>query len=58
MPQRIGHSLAEHGAIAQAIFAGEAEAAADAARSHLAVQGERFVALLGMISSTTGQAAT
>ena len=57
MPQRIGHSLAEHDAIAQAIFAGEAEAAADAARSHLAVQGERFVALLGMISSTTGRAA-
>lgn len=57
MPLRVGQSLAEHHAIARAVFAGHAEAAAEAARAHLAVQGERFVALLGMMKSTAEPAA-
>lgn len=43
---RIGRSFAEHDAVVAAIRAGDAEAAAEAIRAHVVVQGDRFHDLL------------
>lgn len=44
--QRVPQSLAEHEAIVAAILAGDATQAADALRSHVIVQGDRFTDLV------------
>ncbi|MCJ2071689.1 GntR family transcriptional regulator [Methylobacterium sp. J-030] len=44
--QRVPQSLAEHEAIVAAILAGDATGAADALRSHVIVQGDRFTDLV------------
>jgi len=44
--QRVPQSLAEHEAIVAAIVAGDASQAADALRSHVIVQGDRFTDLV------------
>jgi DNA-binding GntR family transcriptional regulator len=44
--QRLPQSLAEHEAIVAAIVAGDEAGAADALRSHVIVQGDRFTDLV------------
>ena len=46
---RMGVSFKEHLGVVQAIAAGDAEAAAQALRSHVVVQGERFADLLASL---------
>jgi DNA-binding GntR family transcriptional regulator len=49
VPKRIGQSLVEHRAITRAIVAGEAEAAAEALRDHVTIQGGRFADFLALV---------
>lgn len=49
LKSRVGQSFAEHGAIVEALMAGDGEAAASAARAHVAVQGERFADLMALM---------
>lgn len=46
---RLATSHAEHGAIAQAIFAEDSVGAADAIRSHIMIQGDRFLEFLAAL---------
>lgn len=46
---RIGQSLAEHRLIVDAVAAGDAEAASAALKQHVAVQGAKFQALMGVL---------
>jgi DNA-binding GntR family transcriptional regulator len=48
---RISTSLAEHEAIVEAIRAGDGEAASNAIRSHVRVQGERFSDLVASLAA-------
>lgn len=48
---RMGQSMAEHERIVEALEAGNAEAAADALRGHVAVQGEKFQQLMATLKS-------
>ncbi|WP_296424543.1 GntR family transcriptional regulator [Yoonia sp.] len=48
---RLGQSMAEHEAIVAALSAGDGCAAADALRTHVAVQGEKFHHLLSHLKS-------
>ena len=54
---RMGVSFHEHEAIVQAIQAGDAEAAGQALRTHVTVQGERFGDLMASISQLVPAAA-
>ena len=47
--KRIEQSLAEHRDLFNAVTAGDAQMAADAARGHVMVQGQRFTDLVGLI---------
>ncbi|MDE2121477.1 MAG: GntR family transcriptional regulator [Betaproteobacteria bacterium] len=47
---RLGASFAEHQAVVDAIVAGEGDVAAQALRSHVVVQGERFADLMAALS--------
>lgn len=47
---RMNTSLSEHDVIVRAVLAGDAEAAANALRSHVVVQGERFGDLLASLA--------
>jgi DNA-binding GntR family transcriptional regulator len=49
LKNRVGQSFAEHGAIVEALLAGDSEAASLAARAHVAVQGERFADLMALM---------
>lgn len=51
--QRVPQSLAEHAAIVAAILAGDATQAADALRSHVIVQGDRFTDLVADLRAPT-----
>ena len=53
----MGVSFHEHEAIVQAIQAGDAEAAGQALRTHVTVQGERFGDLMASISQLAPAAA-
>ncbi len=55
-PRRIGQSLAEHRTIAAAISDGDEDAAAEALRAHIVVQGERFSDFVSVMGG--GAAAT
>lgn len=46
VPRRMDASFAEHEAILAALLAGDGEAAAEALRAHVLVQGERFMSLI------------
>ena len=48
-PGRIKRSLAEHDAVVRAVLAGDPDAAAEAMRDHVAVQGEVFTDLLAAL---------
>lgn len=54
---RVARSFAEHEAVVAAIEAGEGNAAADAMRDHVAVQGERFADLLSSLEEPPARAA-
>ena len=54
---RLRASFAEHDAIVTAIEAGDAEAAAEAMRNHVMVQGERFADLLASLEQREAQSA-
>ncbi len=54
---RLRASFAEHESIVAAIEAGEAEAAAEAMRGHVMVQGERFADLLASLEQREAQSA-
>lgn len=54
---RVRASFAEHDTIVAAIEAGDAEAAAEAMRGHVAVQGERFADLLASLESRAAKSA-
>ena len=54
---RLCASFAEHDAIVTAIEAGDAEAAAEAMRNHVTVQGERFADLLASLEQREAQSA-
>jgi len=56
-PGRIPQSLAEHDAVVAAILAGDPEAAAEAMRGHVAVQGEVFSDLISLLPPRYLQAA-
>lgn len=47
---RIGHSVQEHRAVVEAIQNGNADAAAQAARDHVLVQGQRFNDLMSLVN--------
>ena len=53
---RMSTSFKEHQSVVQAISAGDTEAAAQALRSHVVVQGERFADLLASLAALTPQA--
>ena len=48
-PGRMANSLAEHATVVTAILAGDADQAAAAMRSHVAIQGEVFADLISML---------
>ena len=48
---RMAQSMAEHEAIVEALEAGEADAAANTLRTHVAVQGEKFYNLMAALKS-------
>ncbi|UOA29027.1 GntR family transcriptional regulator [Pseudosulfitobacter sp. DSM 107133] len=48
---RMAQSLTEHEAIVSALMSGDSDAAADALRSHVAVQGERFHSLMASLKT-------
>lgn len=50
---RMGASFTEHQAVVEALLAADADAAAQALRGHVAVQGERFADLLASINALT-----
>ncbi|MEO3414436.1 GntR family transcriptional regulator [Roseovarius sp. CAU 1744] len=50
---RMAQSMAEHEAIVQALDSGDAESAANALRSHVAVQGEKFHNLMASLKSAS-----
>ena len=54
---RLRASFAEHDSIVKAIESGDAEAAADAMRDHVMVQGERFADLLASLEQREAQSA-
>ena len=54
---RIARSLQEHDTVVQALRAGNADAAADALRNHVVVQGERFADLLASLTQREAAAA-
>lgn len=56
-PGRIARSQAEHGAVVEAILAGDPEAAADAMRAHIAVQSDVFTDLISTLPPRYLQAA-
>ncbi|WP_018700728.1 GntR family transcriptional regulator [Amorphus coralli] len=49
VPRRMGHSLAEHRAIVEAITAGDETQAETALREHITIQGERFADLVSIL---------
>ena len=49
---RMGQSMSEHEQIVRALEASKAEAAADALRNHVAVQGEKFHQLMATLKNT------
>lgn len=51
---RMAQSMAEHEAIVDALAGGEPEAAADALRNHVAVQGEKFHNLMASLKQKAG----
>ncbi|WP_295042325.1 GntR family transcriptional regulator [uncultured Paracoccus sp.] len=54
---RMGRSFAEHDAIVRAIAAGDADAAAQALRDHVIVQGDRFHDLIAVLRQTLASGA-
>jgi DNA-binding GntR family transcriptional regulator len=50
---RLGHSFDEHDALVQAIARGDGEAAAQQARDHVMIQGERFSDLMASLPQLT-----
>ena len=50
---RLNTSFSEHDAVVQAILAGDPDAASQALRSHVVVQGERFGDLLASLAQLT-----
>jgi DNA-binding GntR family transcriptional regulator len=50
---RMKQSMSEHKAIVQALVDAESEAAANALRDHVAVQGEKFLRLMASLKTTT-----
>ncbi len=55
---RLGASLAEHQAVVDAMFAGDGDRAAQALRSHVLVQGERFGDLMAVLAQWSAGART
>lgn len=53
---RMGKSFDEHGAIVEAIRAGDAERAAEFLRNHVIIQGGRFHDLIAMLRQTNSKA--
>jgi DNA-binding GntR family transcriptional regulator len=54
---RVAQSLAEHEAVVEAILAGDAEAAENAMRAHVAIQGDVFTDLISLLPPRYLQAA-
>ena len=53
---RMAQSMAEHKAIVEALEQGNSEAAADALRSHVAIQGEKFHSLMANLKNAAERA--